>query len=104
MDALLVPPTPSTASETARDVGLQVVVRCGPWCHGEVRNGGFPDWAARRTDWMPRSTDPKFLAAVRALYGEIAAQLRGLLWKDGGPVVGLQVDNEFRGPTAYLLA
>lgn len=23
---------------------LHVWLRIGPWCHGEVRNGGFPDW------------------------------------------------------------
>ena len=88
----------------AGEAGLSVIVRCGPWCHGEVRNGGFPEWAVLRKDWKPRSTDPKFLDAARALYGQIAAQLRGQLWKDGGPVVGIQVDNEFRGPAEYLLA
>ena len=30
--------------QTCGDVGLKVLVRCGPWDHGEVRNGGFPDW------------------------------------------------------------
>jgi hypothetical protein len=90
--------------ETAGDVGLSVVVRCGPWCHGEVRNGGLPEWAVERKDWKLRSMDPKFLAAVHELYGQIATQLRGLLWKDGGPVVGIQLDNEYRGPAEYLLA
>lgn len=90
--------------ETARSVGLDVIVRCGPWCHGEVRNGGLPDWVVARKDWKLRSTDPKFLAAVHALYAQIATQLHGLLWKDGGPVIGIQLDNEYRGPAAYLLA
>lgn len=90
--------------QTAADVGLKVVVRCGPWCHGEVRNGGLPDWVVERKGWKLRSTDPKFLAAVRELYGQIAGQLHGLLWKDGGPVIGIQLDNEYRGPSAYLLA
>ena len=48
--------------------------------------------------------DPNFLAAVKILYGQIARQLEGELWKDGGPVIGIQVDNEFRGPPNYLLA
>ena len=76
------------------ELGLKVVVRCGPWCHGEVRNGGLPDWVQAHKDWKLRSTDTNFLAAVRTLYGQIAAQLNGLLWKDGGPVIGIQVDNE----------
>ncbi len=90
--------------QSAGTVGLKVVVRCGPWCHGEVRNGGIPDWAMDRKDWRVRSLDPGFLDQVRLLYGQIAAQLRGLLWKDGGPVIGIQLDNEYGGPAAYLLA
>jgi len=90
--------------QLAGEAGLKVVVRCGPWCHGEVRNGGIPDWAMNRKDWRVRSLDPGFLNQVRALYGQIAAQLHGLLWKDGGPVIGIQLDNEYGGPAEYLLA
>ena len=90
--------------QTCNEVGLKVVVRCGPWCHGEVRNGGFPDWVVAHKDWKLRSTDTNFLAAVKILYGQIAGQLQGELWKDGGPVIGIQVDNEFGGSPNYLLA
>jgi hypothetical protein len=55
-------------------------------------------------DWKLRSTDTNFLAAVTILYGEISKQLQGELWKDGGPVIGIQVDNEFGGSPNYLLA
>lgn len=88
----------------AGEVGLDVVVRCGPWCHGEVRNGGLPDWTLHRTDWRARTQEPGFLAHVRTLYAQIAQQLAGQLWKDGGPVIGIQVDNEYGGPAEYLLA
>ena len=90
--------------QTCSDVGLKVVVRCGPWCHGEVRNGGLPDWIVAHKDWKLRSTDTNFLAAVKILYAQITEQMRGELWKDGGPVIGIQVDNEFGGPPKYLLA
>lgn len=90
--------------ETCRDVGLPVIVRCGPWCHGEVRNGGLPDWVVANTAVKPRSEDPRFLEKARLLYSQIGTQLKGLLWKDGGPVIGVQVDNEYRGPASYLLA
>jgi hypothetical protein len=88
--------------QTCSDLDLPTIVRIGPWCHGEVRNGGMPDWA----DAMPRkrSTDPAFLAAVQPLYQQIAAQFKGELWKEGGPIMGIQVDNEFGGDPAYLLA
>ncbi len=90
--------------QTCNDVGLKVVVRCGPWCHGEVRNGGLPDWVQVHKDWKLRSTDADFLAATKILYGEIAKQLSGELWKDGGPVIGIQVDNEYGGSPDYLMA
>ena len=90
--------------QTCGDLGLKVVVRCGPWCHGEVRNGGFPDWVVAHKDWKLRSTDTNFLAPVKILYREIAKQLQGELWKDGGPVIGIQVDNEFGGSPNYLMA
>ena len=90
--------------KTCQDVRLKVIVRCGPWCHGEVRNGGFPDWVVAHKDWKLRSTDTNFLAAVAVLYGEIAKQMQGELWKDGGPVIGIQVDNEFGGSPDYLMA
>jgi hypothetical protein len=90
--------------QTCNDVGLKVIVRCGPWCHGEVRNGGFPDWVVAHKDWKLRSTDTNFLAVVKILYAQIAEQMRGELWKDGGPVIGIQVDNEFGGSPNYLLA
>jgi len=90
--------------QTCNDLGLKVVVRCGPWCHGEVRNGGLPDWVVGHKDWKTRSTDPHFLATVKELYGQIASQFQGELWKEGGPVMGIQVDNEFGGSPDYLLA
>ena len=88
--------------ELAREAGLKAVVRCGPWCHGEVRNGGLPDWLLTR-DRKVRTDDPAYLEKVKVLYGEIAKQLAGLLWKDGGPVVAVQIENEYGGPAEHLL-
>lgn len=84
--------------QQAQAAGLKVVVRLGPWCHGEARYGGIPDWVV---DAMPtRGNDPEYLGHVEKLYAEIGAQIKGLLWKDGGPVVGVQLENEYnlRGP------
>ncbi len=88
--------------QTCQDVGLKVFVRCGPWDHGEVRNGGFPDWLLEK-GWKLRSNDTNYLNKVKILYGEISKQLNGLFWKDGGPVIGIQFENEYNGPAAHLL-
>ena len=86
-----------------QQLGLQLIVRCGPWAHGECRNGGFPDWLLSKKGYRLRSDDPAYLDQVRTLYQQIAGQLQGLLWKDGGPVIGIQLDNEYRGPAQHLL-
>jgi beta-galactosidase len=85
-----------------QEVGLKAVVRMGPYCHGEVRNGGFPDWVQHSKAKL-RTKDPIFLELVGSLFKEEAKQMEGLLWKDGGPVIGVQLDNECdKGD--YLLA
>jgi beta-galactosidase len=73
--------------------GLYVYLRIGPWDHGEVRNGGLPDWVLKLPNI--RTNDPAYLAHVARFDGEIAAQVKGLLFKDGGPVIGLQLENEY---------
>lgn len=88
--------------QLAGEVGLEVAVRIGPWCHGEVRNGGLPDWVLAQ-EWEVRSDDPGYLERVEILYQEIGRQLEDLLWKDGGPVVAVQLENEYRGPAEHLL-
>jgi hypothetical protein len=80
--------------------GLYVFLRIGPWSHGEVRNGGFPDWLL--TKGVTRRNDPQYLSYVRRYFGQVGEQVKGLLWKDGGPIVGVQFENEYyeHGPGA----
>jgi hypothetical protein len=79
---------------------MYLLARIGPWAHGEVRNGGFPDWVLKKGP--TRVNDPGYLSDVRRWYGQVGRQLNGLLWKDDGPVVGIQLENEYsqRGPGA----
>lgn len=75
--------------------GVYVFLRLGPWVHGEVRNGGFPDWLLARKDVAPRTDDPAYLALVRRFWQQVMRQAEGMLWKDGGPVIGVQIENEY---------
>ena len=79
---------------------LYTFVRIGPFAHGEVRNGGLPDWIVQAGS--TRRNSPGYLAHVERYYNEIGRQLHGLLWKDGGPVIGVQLENEYslKGPDA----
>ncbi|HPR30644.1 MAG TPA: beta-galactosidase [Prolixibacteraceae bacterium] len=78
---------------------LYAIVRLGPFCHGEIRNGGIPDWLYGRP-FEIRSNDPGYLDYVEHLYEQIAAQMSGLLYKDGGPVIGVQLENEYQHSAA----
>lgn len=80
--------------------GMYIEPRIGPWAHAEARNGGLPDWVVKQGP--VRSNDPVYLESVQNLYKQIGKQLKGLLWKDGGPVVAIQLENEYsaRGPGA----
>lgn len=88
--------------ELCKEVGLYAAVRLGPWCHGEVRNGGFPEWLVKK-GWALRADTPEYLAKARKLYAEISKQTQGLLWKQGGPIVAFQLENEYGGPAEHLL-
>jgi hypothetical protein len=72
---------------------MYVWLRVGPWAHGEVRNGGFPDWVVKLPD--TRSTDPTYLRYVQRFYNQIGQQTHGLMFHDGGPVIGVQIENEY---------
>ena len=73
--------------------GMDAIVRIGPFDHGEIRNGGLPDWLyAKPVD--VRSNDSIYLHYTRRLYQQIAQQLKGLYYKDGGPIIGIQIENE----------
>ncbi|MDG0791519.1 beta-galactosidase [Cohnella ginsengisoli] len=72
---------------------LYVIIRIGPFDHGEMRNGGMPDWLFGRP-FEVRSNDPRYLAYVKPLYEQISAQVQGLLYKQGGPIIGTQIENE----------
>ena len=79
--------------------GLYVILRIGPFDHGEVRNGGLPDWLYGKP-FEVRTTNPEFLRYVRILYSEIGKQVKGLFYRDGGPIIGVQLDNEYMHSSA----
>jgi hypothetical protein len=86
-----------------KELELKLVLRIGPWCHGEVRNGGFPDWMASSGIKL-RDNNPAYLKEVGIWYREIFEQAKDGLWKDGGTIIGIQIENEYRGRWEHLAA
>ena len=98
-----------------KKAGLWSVVRIGPWAHGECREGGFPDWLVDKAyDWaggdakkarqLLRSRDARFLAETKKLFERVSREVAPHFWKNGGAVIGVQLENESRGPWPYYQA
>lgn len=79
--------------------GMFTLVRVGPFCHGEIRNGGLPDWLYGRP-FEVRSNDDGYIYYVKRLYKNISQQLQGLYYKDGGTIIGIQLENELQHSSA----
>ena len=79
--------------------GMYVILRVGPFDHGEVRNGGLPDWLYGKP-FEVRKLSEGFLSCVRKLYSEVASQVKGMFFQDGGPIIGVQIDNEYMHSSA----
>lgn len=86
-------------TECYYNAGLAVVLRIGPWCHGEVRYGGFPDYVAL----MPgtRSNNARYLARVEKYWKELYNQVREFC--DGKTVIGIQLENEYTGNISHIV-
>jgi hypothetical protein len=85
--------------ETCAECGLKLMLRIGPWSHGEVRNGGFPDWLFKK-EFNVRTNESGYFAEVEKFYRMIYSQVDGLLFendseKNNGPIIGVQIENEY---------
>jgi hypothetical protein len=79
--------------ELCQKHGLYVWLRIGPWSHGEQLYGGHPVWIKKMRG--KRSNNPKYLAEVKKLFEQIGQQTRGEYFKDGGSIIGVQLENEY---------
>jgi beta-galactosidase len=87
--------------------GLNVILRPGPYVCAEWEAGGYPAWLFAEPGMRVRSRDPRFLAASGAYLKAVAAQVGPLLNGRGGPIIAVQVENEygsFDNDRAYMQA
>jgi beta-galactosidase len=92
---------------TAQEVGLYVILRPGPYVCGEWSFGGYPNWLLKDPKIQVRTLDPEFMKAARDYMNHLGAHLKPLLWTNGGPIIAVQVENEygsFGDNKAYLEA
>ena len=79
----------------AQEKGLYVVLRPGPYICGEREWGGFPAWLSTVPDLVVRANNAPFLNASRSYLTNLSKNLRGLHVQDGGPILMVQVENEY---------
>lgn len=86
-----------------RRAGLDLVIRIGPWAHGECRNGGFPDWLVNKP-FKLRDNNDEYMSYARKWYQRIYKEVEGYFYKEGGPIIGVQIENELVDSPEHLLA
>jgi len=81
--------------ETAADVGLKVILRPGPYICAEWDFGGLPSWLLKDANLQVRCMYPPYLEAVDRFFDALLPPLRPLLASNAGPIIAMQVENEY---------
>lgn len=79
----------------AQEEGLWVIARPGPYVCAEWEFGGFPSWLLKGRKIKVRSTDPEYMKPTMNYLGKVAEQLAPLQASKGGPIIMVQVENEY---------
>ena len=79
----------------AQKNGLYVIVRPGPYVCAEWEMGGLPWWLLKKKDIRLREQDPYFMERYRIFAKELGKQIGGLTIEKGGPIIMVQVENEY---------
>ena len=79
----------------AQKNGMYVIVRPGPYVCAEWEMGGLPWWLLKKKDIRLREQDPWFMSCVDRFEKKVAEQLAPLTIGRGGPIIMVQVENEY---------
>ncbi len=79
----------------AQAEGLWVILRPGPYSCAEWEMGGFPWWLLKIDDIKLRTRDSRYLAAARRYLQQVGRVLAPLQVTHGGPILMVQVENEY---------
>jgi len=79
----------------AQKNGMYVIVRPGPYVCAEWEMGGLPWWLLKKKDIRLREQDPYFMERVKIFEQKVGEQLAPLTIQRGGPIIMVQVENEY---------
>ncbi len=75
--------------------GMYIIVRPGPYVCAEWEMGGLPWWLLKKKDIRLREQDPFFMERLEIFEKKVAEQLADLTIDKGGPIIMVQVENEY---------
>jgi len=78
-----------------QEEGLWLIVRPGPYVCAEWELGGIPPYLLRIPDIKLRCMDTRYMAAAERYMTKLAAEIKPYLITNGGPVIMLQIENEY---------
>ncbi|XP_063344052.1 beta-galactosidase-1-like protein 2 isoform X2 [Pelmatolapia mariae] len=79
----------------AAEMELWVILRPGPYISSELDLGGLPSWLLQDGSMRLRTTHPGFIQAVNTFFDKLIPKLVPLQFKKGGPIIAVQVENEY---------
>ncbi len=79
----------------AKEEGLYVILRPGPYACAEWDLGGLPAWLLADPNIVLRSADEKFLVPAERWLQRLGRELVPLQITHGGPIIAVQVENEY---------
>ena len=91
----------------AQKLGLYVILRPSPYICAEWEFGGLPAWLLAEDGMRLRVNYEPFVKHIREYYGVLMPMLKPLLIDNGGPVILMQIENEygyFATDASYLKA
>jgi beta-galactosidase len=82
-------------ARACQEEGMWLIVRPGPYVCSEWDLGGLPPWLLKDPEMVIRTNDPKFLEASARYMKAVGKQLKDLQVSHGGPIIQVQVENEY---------
>ncbi|CAL4143066.1 unnamed protein product, partial [Meganyctiphanes norvegica] len=81
----------------AQECDLLVILRPGPYICSEWDFGGLPSWLLREQHMHVRTSEPRFLNPAKNYLKEVLSRVHHLTFPKGGPIIAIQVENEYGG-------
>ena len=81
--------------QSVLDENMWLILRPGPYVCAEWELGGIPPYLLRIPDIKLRCMDPRYMAAVERYIARLAEEIRPYLITKGGPILMVQIENEY---------